>query len=52
MQIADTRATGRKINLLHYIIGAVERVEPGVKNFVEETSEVAKAAACTFLFII
>jgi hypothetical protein len=46
VQIADTRASGRKINLLHYVIGAVERVAPQVKDFLTETNEVPKAAAC------
>eukprot|EP00026_Physarum_polycephalum_P003220 Phypoly_transcript_03230.p1 GENE.Phypoly_transcript_03230~~Phypoly_transcript_03230.p1 ORF type:complete len:808 (+),score=212.09 Phypoly_transcript_03230:295-2424(+) len=44
-KVADTRATGRKINLLHYVIESIERVDKSVLFFAGEIKEASKAAS-------
>eukprot|EP00026_Physarum_polycephalum_P006165 Phypoly_transcript_06206.p1 GENE.Phypoly_transcript_06206~~Phypoly_transcript_06206.p1 ORF type:complete len:600 (+),score=160.61 Phypoly_transcript_06206:127-1800(+) len=44
-KVTDTRANGKNINLLHYIITVVERADPSINQFVEELNMVPKAKA-------
>jgi len=43
--VGDTKAMGRKIGFIHYVIETVEKVNPQVIAFVEELNELPKAAA-------
>lgn len=51
MQITDTKATGRKITLLHYVIEMLEKNDPSVRELPAEFADVSKAAICIFVIM-